>query len=465
MPYSILIVDCSEKHRQVIRHFIGRIYSGVKLVEYDPCVLGPLDKNLDWSQYQLLIIDNILGEEDGLAWVKAFSEKLAFPPVIFLSSMLEAGTPQATQLVIESIRLGAENFLFKKGIQVNQLNNSILSVLRRAGYDPQNTQPEIQIDQNSRELKITSGVVTKEIEQVMNDTVHEMELAMTLLHGHSEWPFSMTDILAGKASIGAYKITSYLGRGDNTTTFKAKPANAENPVIIKMIGQSLSEATEICEQCLKDLDEVVKWNHPNLVRVIHHEFIDDHMIEVQEFIQGDTLSEHISRSGAFEESAAIRLFLQLLSGLIQLHSHGIAATNISPRNIVFRDPRTLVITNFGILRRMHALNQVAGQSSLGAEAAYISPEKVQKHQLDSRTDLYTAGVILYEMLAGYPPFHEGTAQDILYAHAKSPAPDLPNRNHPMNEIIQGLMMKTPAKRIQTAVEVKAMVEKVYGMAD
>lgn len=463
MSYTIFIVDCSEKHRQVIRHFINRIYSGVNLIEYDPCVLGPLDQNLDWSQYHLLIIDNILGNEDGLAWVKACKEKPGFPPVIFLSSMPEPGTPQATQLVIESIRLGAENFLFKKGIQVNQLNNSVLSVLRRAGYDPENTQPEMLINPKSGEIEIKSGVVDKAMEKIMGDTVHEMELAMVMLHGHTEWPFTMTDILAGKAMIGEYKITSYLGRGDNTTTFKAKLANAENPVILKLIGQSLSEVTEVCEQCLKDISEVLKWNHPNLVRFLHHEFIGESMIIVQEFIQGDTFSERLSRSGALKESEAVHFFLQLLTGLIQLHSHGIAATNLSPRNMVFRDLKTLVITNFGIIRRMHALNQITGQSSLGAEAAYVSPEKVQKHQLDTRTDLYTVGVILYEMLAGYPPFHTGTSQDILYAHVTAPVPVLPDEDHPMNRVIQGLMMKTPAKRIQTAEEVKAIVEKVYGV--
>jgi len=365
-------------------------------------------------------------------------------------------------MVIDAIKLGAENFLFKKDIQVGELNNSILSVLRAAGYDPGNTIPDMPIAETPTPPDKKAAAVKPKILQTMEDTVHEIELAMAVIHGHAEWPFSMTDILQGKATIGDFKVTSYLGKGDNTTTFKASRAKAGKPVIIKMVGQSLDRESGIFKQCIADLDKVVTWDHPNLVKILQQGFIGEHFIIVQEFLAGDKLSNVLSQSGAMAEKRAVKFFLQILSALSQLQRHNMSVGTISPRNILFRDRLTLALMNYGIVCRMHALNQVTGQTSLGADAAYVSPEKVKKLQTDARTDLYSAGVIFYEMLAGYPPFHKGSAQDILYQHATSPVPELPIKGHPMNRVIQGLMMKTPSQRFQTADEVIKIVEKTYG---
>ena len=459
MRYQILIVDCSEKHRLVMRHFVKRVYPGVKLVEHNPCEQGLPGRDFPWSSFQLLITDSDLGDQDGLYFVMTSRKLAGFPPVIFLSSFENPGTPEATRMVIDAIKLGADNFLFKKNIQVAQLNKSIIKILKTAGYRRKKAAVDTSVPQKPARPERPDPDA---VEQAMQDTVHEMELAMAMIHGHAEWPFSMTDILQGKARIGDYKIISYLGRGNNATTFKACEERSDKLVILKMVGQSLDKKSAAFKQCMADLKQLIEWNHPNLVKVFQQGFVEGRLIIVQEFLAGQKLSEVLRRTGALQDKLAARYFLQILSALNQLHVHGMSVGSVSPHNILFRDKQTLALSNFGIVRRMHALNQITGQAGLGAAAAYIPPEKIKKHKTDARTDLYSAGVIYYEMLAGHPPFHVGSAQDILYQQVEAAVPALPMKDHPMNRVIQGLMMKTPSQRFQSANEVIDMVEAVYG---
>lgn len=464
MSCTILVIDSGEKHRQVLRRFIEKAYPGVELVEHDPSVFGMMARNSDWSKYQLIIIDNELEKEDGLAWVRTVKQLPDFPPVIFVSSMSDPGSARATQAVIGAIKLGAENFLFKKGISARQLSSSILSVLKATGYDPsaaiRERQATPQADPEQAGDEKTLGTISQEIELSMKDTVLEMELSMAMLYGYAEWPFSMRDILAGNARIGNYKITSYLGKSGHITTFKAKATKGATPVIIKMLGQPSDKHSEVYQKALRDLTDALQWDHPNLIRYIDHQVIDDRMIIVREFLDGGKLSEILVRKGVTEEQA-IRYILQILSALAHLHDHGIVVGEIIPDTLMFRDPDTLVITNMGIIDRLGPIDDTGAEHPLDAQLCYTTPEKAQGRQIDSRSDLYISGVILYEMLAGHPPFHRGSIQDILYAHASQPVPDLPDKKHPMNRVIQGLLMKTPSQRYQTAKEVSKVIAGIY----
>jgi len=465
MSYTILNIDSSDKHRKVLRNFIEKAHPGVELVEHDPSVNGMPGKDTDWSKYQLLIIDNDLGGTDGLAWFKEAKQQADFPPAIFVSSMSDPGTARATQAVIEAVRLGAENFLFKKGIVAKQLNSSILSVLEAAGYDPDTTLREMEDtlspDPRQRAIEKTLGTGTREIELSMNDTVLEMELAMAMLHGYAEWPFSMRDILAGKVWAGDYKITSYLGKTDHISTFKA--TRGDTPAILKMFSQSLDTQSESYRQAMAWLDGSMTWNHPNLVRYLDHMVIDERTIIVQEFLDGGKLSQKLSRKGVTEEQA-VRYIMQILSGLGYLHGKGIVVGEMTPDSLILRDPETLVISNPGIINQLNPVEDIAKDHIMCAQLCYTTPETVQGLQVDRRSDLYTAGTILYEMIAGHPPFHRGSIQDILYAHATLPVPDLPDKKHPLNRVIQGLLKKTPAQRYQSAQEVVDAVQQIYGLS-
>jgi len=463
--HTILVVDNSKKHRDVLKHFIKRVHPRVRLVEYDPLKSGVLDPDTNWSKYNLLIIDNNLGDEDGLAWVKSSRDQPHFPPVIFLSSMTEPGSAAATQLVIQAIKLGAENFLFKKGIQVRQLNASILSALKQSGYDPDEIEhvDEKTAKESGRRVtaRKTPGSGTREMELLMHDTASEIELAMAMLYGHAEWPFTLQDIFTGKAVIGDYKIISYLGKGVNATTFRARPLDRDEDVILRMVSQSLDRNSDSFRQCMSDIKKVSQWNHPNLVHWLDYDFIDGRLIVIQEYIAGPKLSKLLDRRGVTEEQA-VHYIMGMLSGLSHLHANQLVVKDLSTNNLMFRDSDTVVLTNMGIVRRVHAMNQITQEQILKIEPIYTTPEKIQGRQTDSRSDLYIAGVILYEMLAGHPPFHRGSIQDILYAHVTLSTPLLPDKKHPLNRVIRGLLEKTPSKRIQTAQEAMAMLESIYG---
>ena len=108
------MMDVHAEHQRVMRHFIEKVHPTARLSEYDPQSMGMPDSTFQWSDYDLLLVDNELGEIDGIEWLKSIAQEKDFPPFIVVSSTQETDTPAAMESVIRSIRMGAVNYLFKK---------------------------------------------------------------------------------------------------------------------------------------------------------------------------------------------------------------------------------------------------------------------------------------------------------------------------------------------------------------
>jgi len=144
-----------------------------------------------------------------------------------------------------------------------------------------------------------------------------------------------------------------------------------------------------------------------------------------------------------------------------LHKLGLELHQLIPRQIMFRDEQTLVITQIGLINSLHALSEIAGDWPLPfSTPVYTTPENVQKMPTDFRSDVYLAGLIGYEMMAGKPPFFGGSDQDILYAHAAEPVPALPNGAHPANKLLQEMLHKIPDSRPPNATEALKLMDQL-----
>lgn len=454
MKHRIISIDCIAQHRRVLRHFVQQTYPGIDLVEHNPVAGGKPGDDFDWSKYDLLVIDNELMDESGLDWVEEFKERPGFPAWLVLSS---SSSDEATREVIRGIKLGAEDFLFKKGMQVKELYKAMNKLLLQAGYNKE----EIKAPGKKKTRNVSKSKSQPAVEINVEDTQHEMQLAMAMLHGHGNWPFSMEDILAHKAYIGSYQVMSYLGHNQGATNFLGKHKDHQHPVVIRMVNQALVGDTAFMQRFEDEFSKVVQWQHPNLVRYFEYERIDDCVIAVREHIKGETMHDVMKR-GVIGNERAIDYTLRMLAGLQHMHENNVLAGNFSPRDLIMRDMETPVFMEYGLMRRLHALSHLTEEISISEKPFYVSPEVVQDRTADARSEIYIAGTVFYELLAGYPPFHEGSIQDILYGHVTNPVPDLPMKEHPMNIIIKGMLMKTPSKRIQTAAEVIHFIERARG---
>ncbi|TNG00485.1 MAG: response regulator [Gammaproteobacteria bacterium] len=477
MPHTLLIIDRYEQHRRIVRHFMEKLRPMDQLYEYDPSELGIPEDDFDWSQYDLIIMDTELGEYDGLKWQDEFRYKIGFPPVIFLSSVTETDSRSETDLVITAMRQGVRDFLFKKQLKAEQLHNSVAKILDQPEFPQavQKSPPRKQLNKEradqekavakgEQQQPVVSSKSTKEqplpesTPANLEQTLNEVSLAMVMMEARTKWPFTIEDILAGNAKVDHYKVLSYQGKGHCGASFRARNMKTDEIVAIKMITHARNGDPEVLKKFGNEFAMMKKWEHPNLARMYDYKFIEDVIFIVHEEFSSNNLMQRIKHGLSVND--ALGYFLQILSGLQFLHQNKVVAGYITPKDILFRDDETLVLTNFGLIQKLNAVSQMTNEVPIDDLPFYVSPERIQGRQIDYRSDLYLAGVFLYEMLAGHPPYHVGSTRDILYSHVKDPAPSLPDTKSPLNWVIQGLMEKTPGKRYKSAEVASTELEKI-----
>jgi len=286
-----------------------------------------------------------------------------------------------------------------------------------------------------------------------------------LLQGYEHWPFKIQDMLNGDVNIGDYSIDRYLGCRDRIFSFSGHHIKDDMPYAIKLIDRSTTLGRKPPDKLKADLQALIANKNPNLVKWIAFQAIEDYVIMIQEYLVGKKLSKLLDKTGVTEEQA-INLMLQIISGLEVLHDNGMTAGAFAPENLLFRSPKALVLTHLNNVYYPPD-DELDNKEEKGLqynyqEALYMSPEAIQGRTTDQRSDLYVAGTIFYHMLAGKPPFHSNRTQDVATEHVAAPVPDLPNKNSPFNEVIRGLMAKTPSQRIQTAEEVRNSINWITG---
>jgi DNA-binding response OmpR family regulator len=451
------MIDQHPKHHRVVRHFIEKVHPQVELIEYDPKSAGMPASGFEWSDYDLLLIDNQLGEIDGVAWVQTAKNADQFPPFIILSSSQQTDTPAAMESVIRAIKMGAINYLFKKNIDLKKLHKDIKRVLSEAPERPDEAQSAVSPQMS------TQQIIVRDVQAAVENTQHEIHLAMAMLEGHSEWPFTMEDILAGKANVGGYQVVSYLGNEMGGATFKVKREDMKEPQVMYFINRRRDKDGNLPDSLFDELEVMKSIDHPNLLPILNFQFLDDAILVVREHVEGETLDQRLHTRGVHAEQA-MSLFRQILSGLVELHRHRISVEHYTPKSLRLDYDDNLVFANTGLLHRLHAINEVTSEMANRDAPMYASPEQVKSRTLDHRSDLYIAGLIGYEMLAGQPAFSVGSVKDILYAQASEPAPALPQKNHPMTPLLQAMLEKTPSRRIQTAQEVLNRLDNIMNSA-
>ena len=451
------MIDVHAQHLQVMRRFLEKVHPGVRLTDYNPVSSGMPGADFDWSRYDLLLIDNVLDKYNALEWLQTATQQENFPPFIVVSATGESDSPEAMESVIRSVRLGAVNFLFKKKIQLNQLNENIIKVLEKAP-------PRPDIDEESKDNKavLTTGqLAMREVQDAIENTQHEIHLAMAMIDGRTDWPFTMEDILAGKASIKGYKVVSYLGNEMAGATFKVRRNGADEPQIMYFVRCRKDREGTLPSSLLHELNVMKQIDHPNILPISDYQMVNDDILVIRTMIDGETLAQKLQTKGVYE-AQALDLFRQMITGLIELHRHKILLGHFTPKSLRICNDGRLVFADTGLINRLHAISQMTGEFSSQDAPMYATPERVQGRTVDMRTDIYIAGLIGFEMIAGIPVYHKGSIKDILYAHAAEPIPDLPNRNHPLNSLFQEMLQKTPSKRIQTAEAVLSRLKVLVG---
>jgi serine/threonine protein kinase len=268
-------------------------------------------------------------------------------------------------------------------------------------------------------------------------------------------------------TVGSYKITEKIGEGGMGAVFKGIDTMLEREVAIKMLRPELSRQPDLVERFRSEAVTLARLNHPNIATLYSFIRQGDDFFMVMEYVRGETLENVIRRFGRLDCGQAVALFCQALEGIEHAHRFGIVHRDIKPANMMLTEEGSIKVMDFGIARAL-GTGRITKTGHLIGTIEYMSPEQIRGQETDTRSDIYSLGILLYEMLTGRVPFTSTSEYELMRAHIEGapPPPSLLVDQVPL-PVEQGIMRALAKKaeaRFQAAGEFRAALLPAPGEA-
>jgi serine/threonine protein kinase len=266
-------------------------------------------------------------------------------------------------------------------------------------------------------------------------------------------------------TLGKYRILEPLGRGGMAQVYKAYHPQLDRYMAIKILRSDLVESSEFLARFRHEAHAVSGLRHANIVQVFDFDMQDDYYYMVMELLEGDTLRTLLNnyriRNQRMPLTETVRIMKDVLNGLSYAHTEGIIHRDLKPANIMLTKKGQAVLTDFGIAQIVGNTQHTVSGALMGT-LNYMAPEQGFEGKCDSRSDIYSLGIVLYEMLTGYTPFDADTPLAILMKHLNDPLP-LPTQVDPalprsLEAIVLKALAKDPDDRFQSAEEMSKALE-------
>jgi serine/threonine protein kinase len=258
--------------------------------------------------------------------------------------------------------------------------------------------------------------------------------------------------------VGPYKITEKIGEGGMGSVFKGIDTMLEREVAIKMLRPELARQPEVLERFRTEAVTLAKLNHPNIATLYSFLRNEDDYFMVMEYVRGNTLEAVINNFGAIAYERAVPLFCQALEGINHAHKQGIVHRDIKPANVMVMESNAVKVMDFGIARVLGSA-RMTRQGNVVGTVEYMSPEQIRGEDTDARSDIYSLGILLYEMLTGRVPFNSTSEYEIMKLQIEEapPPPTLFSAHLPLpiEQAIMRSLAKKATARYQTAGEFRA----------
>jgi serine/threonine-protein kinase len=271
-----------------------------------------------------------------------------------------------------------------------------------------------------------------------------------------------TDPLLNRLFDRRYLIQRKLGAGGMAAVYLAEDQELGRRVALKLLDDRHASDEQFVERFRREAQNAAGLNHPNIVSIFDRGQAEETYYIAMEFLDGRTLKELVLRNGPTPIPIAIDYARQILQALAFAHRHGIVHRDIKPHNIVVGRDGRLKVTDFGIARS--GASQMTEAGSIVGTAQYLSPEQARGAQVDPRSDLYSLGIVMYEMLTGKVPFTGDAPVEIAMKHLSS-VPDPPSKTRPevpasLDAVVMRALAKDPDERFDSAEEMDADLARV-----
>lgn len=253
--------------------------------------------------------------------------------------------------------------------------------------------------------------------------------------------------------LGDYTIEAVVGRGGMATVYRARDQRLGRAVALKVLAPQLAHDDRFRDRFVRESRMVASIDHPNIIPIYEAGERDDLLFIAMRYVEGSDMRKLVQSEGPMPVGRANPLFAQIASALDAAHAHGLVHRDVKPANILVTTSDHVYLTDFGLTKSSAAEAGLTSHGHFMGTPRYVAPEQIRGLPVDGRSDLYAFACVVYEALAGQPPFQRDTELALLYAHVSHDPPPLtpyrPDLPHAVNAVVTRALAKTPGDRFPT----------------
>ncbi len=392
-----MLIDSQAKFRSLLAHHIITHWPDAIVAEYDPAAAGQLPDEFAGAGNDVILLGDDLDKREGIDVLQQFLRKSGFPAVVYF------GQAHEEDIATEA---GVDGFFvrYKIGHAALMVCLSDILVARRR-------------------LSYTGSLF-----------VGDLKTGISPL-------------------IKGYRYVKKLGATEHSAVYLAEKEAEGIHVVLKVLRQVPDETDSVgaFDRFLQEYEMIAEMDHPNIAKIFDLGVGDDHAHIAMEYLDGGDLKEKIAEG--ITEPEAVSYLRQIASALARIHDVGILHRDLKPGNIMLRSDGSIALIDFGLAKRMRLEMEITDSGEIFGTPYYMSPEQGHADDVDIRSDVYSLGIIFYELLTGDKPYKGGSAMGIIYMHANAPVPLLPPRFAQYQALLNMMLAKKPEDRLQSAAEI------------
>jgi DNA-binding response OmpR family regulator len=403
----VLVIDDDPTFRKLIKQHILTAFDDPVVVEHAPRTAGQLPVEFHAAGYDAVLLDHAPARSTGLDWLADSRSRPLFPPVIY---MLATPDEAAAAVAIERGAIGT--------IAKSKVDHQALA-------------------------------------QLLRDAEAMQRRALAAFRAS---PAALEAYRFGALVIKGVRCIRPIATSPISTVYLAESEREARLVVLKLLRQvpDVSDKQSTFDRFLQEYEIIRNLQHPNVVAIFELGVADDHAFILMEYFPAGDLRKHLRRG--IKPPAALDMLRQMAAALAAIHSAGVLHRDLKPGNVMLRTDGTIALIDFGLAKQLTLEAEITATGEIFGTPYYMSPEQGHGRDVDPRSDLYSLGVIFYEMLTGKKPYLAPSPMGVIYKHSHSPIPTLPPELAVWQPLLERLLAKEPADRFQSAGELVAAVD-------